>query len=586
MALRGWLLPACLVAGLSPGHSLCADDASDPVNLQQELDRAAELNITAPWQESQVILDELEPFLDQATPDQFATHQLLHIRNLALAGDMESGLELTDELLSQQAIPDYQRLNALLRGANLAMLARQHERAFAYLNEALDLEPEVDHPDLPTDVFSLAAQMLANVGEFERSIEYGQLSVRRASERGNVRAECVARQRLASAYKDSEKLVSARNEYGAAMKSCQEAGDPVFIGIIEYGLGDILRRLGEHDEAEPLLYSALARHEENQYIPGVAETRLGLAELHFERGDHEHAEELLSELIEHFERSQNWSMLADAHLVLAEIARQRDDPALALTHLEEHLHAREQFLGRERALGLAYLEVEFDTQFREQELALLREQARVRELETQTRLQQERLQQLGYIVTGFLVVILILLLIHATRERRHYQSLSRRDGLTRLNNHTRFFEVTEPAFHEAQSDRKPFTLILADIDHFKKINDQHGHLIGDDVLRRVAARIREVFDPLGITGRIGGEEFAIALPGLASKDAIEPLERLREILESLRADDTEVPVSLSFGIAQARDEDQFNELRKRADEALYLAKHSGRDRYQLAEAIA
>jgi len=583
MPSRQWLGGLCLLAGLITGLVLAGAESSTDY-LQEALDRAAELNVTAPWPKSQEILDEIEPLLDQATPDQYATHQLLVIRNLALDGNMQAGLELTDELLNHAAIPDHQRLNALLRGTNLAMLARQFEQAFAYLNEALELEPHVNHRDLPTDVFSLAAQMLASVGEFERSIEYGNRSVERAVSHHNVRVECVARQRLASALKDAQRLDEARGEYEAGLKACEAANDPVFVSIVEYAIGDILRLKGDFQQARPWLDSALEGHKDNQYVHGIHETRLALALLHLELGQLEKSYTILSELVEHFERNQNWNRLSDTQQALAEIARQRNDPDQALIHYEAHMEARVQFLGRERSLRLAYLEVEFDTQFKEQELALLREQARVRELETETLAQQRYLRNLFYVVTAFLVVILILLLTHTTRERRHYRSLSRRDGLTRLNNHTRFFELAEPAFEQARVEGMPFSLILADIDHFKRINDLHGHLAGDAVLRRVAARVHEVFDDIGITGRVGGEEFAIALPGYTADQAFKPLEELRRRLGAMRTEDNDIRVSMSFGVAQTTEEETFNALRRRADEALYEAKHGGRDQYRLAGA--
>jgi diguanylate cyclase (GGDEF)-like protein len=185
---------------------------------------------------------------------------------------------------------------------------------------------------------------------------------------------------------------------------------------------------------------------------------------------------------------------------------------------------------------------------------------------------------MGYIVAAFLVLILILLLAHTTRDRRRYRQLSHQDGLTGLNNHTRFFEIADPAFESARMSGKPFTLILADIDLFKGINDEHGHLTGDEVLRRVSARLREVFGERGIVGRIGGEEFAIALPGHEPSDVRAPLEELREKLRSSRTEDDRIRVSMSFGVARADGDASLIELRQRADEALYEAKRQGRDR--------
>lgn len=578
----GWLI---VVIGLSPAWANDADEDAQSRELQAKLEQAAELNVTAPWPESQIILDEIEPLLDQATPDQYATYHLLRIRNLALDGDISTALDLTEELLEQD-IPRHQRLNALMRGANLAMVVRRFEQGFDYLNRSLELEREVDHPGRPTDVHSLAADMLRSVGKVDEAIKHGQQAVEVAVQRGDARAECVARMRLSAAYRASDDVETAIRHYRRAMDTCQQANDPVYTAIVEFGLGDALRKLGRTEEAIVLLESALDRHLENDYALGVAETRLALGTLQSELGRFDQAEELLSSATDYLARTERWDDLARAHGELGEIAAGRGDHERAVDHLQAQMVARERFLDMDRARHLAYLEVEFDTQITEQELALLREQARVRELEEQSRAHQRRLRHAGYLATGFLVVVLALLLAHATRERRRYRSLSHLDGLTGLNNHTRFFEVADPAFRSARENDTPFTLILADIDLFKRVNDTHGHLTGDVVLRRVAARLRDVFSAKGIIGRVGGEEFAIALPGHRMADVDEPLQRLRRKLRTTRADDEHIPISMSFGVAQTNGESTLTELRKRADDALYQAKKSGRDRVIYVDAPA
>lgn len=579
MLLAAWLL-AALPGLASPNQP---DPAEARRHLQQRLDRAATLNVTAPWPKSQAILDEVKPLLEHATPDQYATYQHLRIRNLALDGNFQKALELTEELLDQD-IPGHQRLNALMRGANLAMLLRRFEEAFDYLNRSLELEPHIDHPDLPADVHSMAADTLRSIGKFDAAIEHGHQAIKVAEGRRNVRSECIARMRLSSAYKASNDPESAMRQYRRAMDRCQEAGDPVYIGIVEFGLGDTLRMTGLLDEAKPLLESALERHRANDYATGVAETRLALARLHLERGDLEQAEAMLPDLVEYFTRSERWDDLAKTHETLGAIAERRGDHEQALPHLKAQKAARERFLDMDRARQLAFLEVEFQTEMTGQELALLREQARVRDLEEESRKQQRRLMYMGYIVAAFLVLILILLLAHTTRDRRRYRRLSHQDGLTGLNNHTRFFEIADLAFTSARANDRPFTLILADIDLFKRVNDEHGHLTGDEVLRRVAARLREVFGEKGIVGRIGGEEFAIALPGHELADVREPLDELRERLRSSRSEDDRIRVSMSFGVAQSGDETSLIELRRRADDALYEAKRGGRDRVVFVDA--
>jgi diguanylate cyclase (GGDEF)-like protein len=549
-----------------------------PEHFEQRLSLAEELNVTAPWRESQAILDEIRPVLDRADPDQYARFRLLEIRNLLLDGEFVAGLEQIERLLQQDLAPE-RRLRAKTLAINAAMFLRRYETIFDYLKRSLEMEAGIDPEPIETGHhLSLAAYMYVDVGQFERAREYGHMSLDRALRWGGVRDQCVAHQRLAYVYKRAEELTSAHEHYQRGLVACTEAGDELLQAVVEYAMADLLRQAGEYDQAKALFVSSEDRLERTDYQPGINERRLYLARMHRDLGEHELARELLESSIEHYRRTENWSYLAEMHGMLAQIAEADGDHDRTLIHLRAEMAARERFLDQDRGRHLAFLEVEFDSHLKGQELALLREQARVRELEEQTRAQQRRLQYLGYLIVVVLLIALLLLLMQVTKERRHYQRLSRHDGLTGLNNHTRFFELATAAFEHARREQRPYTLILADIDLFKRVNDVHGHRTGDEVLRRVSARLTETFGDIGILGRIGGEEFAIALPNRKVVDVEKKLEQLRTLLRQARTEDPPIPVTLSFGVGQRMDETSLLELRERVDRLLYQAKDQGRDR--------
>jgi len=263
--------------------------------------------------------------------------------------------------------------------------------------------------------------------------------------------------------------------------------------------------------------------------------------------------------------------------LLGEIARAAGNHALAFDHALEQIEARERFLDLERARQLAYREVEFETLIKEQELALLREQQRVSDLQQETQMQQRRLHVMAYASGGFLTLVLVLLLIHAVRERRHYQRLSRLDSLTGLSNHTRFFDLARLMVNEANSNETSLVLIMGDIDHFKQVNDVHGHHIGDEALRQVARVMKDSFANRGLVGRIGGEEFAVCMANETLQGVQAPLESLRRKLRSVDYGVDGRKLTMSFGLAQRLPAERLGSLRQRADLALYEAKKAGRD---------
>lgn len=574
---------AVVCAWLVASIALAQDAGISPAEFQHKLDRAIELNTTAPWRESQAILDDLRPHLQVASDRQYAEYAYLEARNQTLSGDLEGGLQKVDALLARD-MTVRQKIRTYRLGANIAILARRFEQAFTYLRDGLSLLGDRGNEVLNEGLYGLASYSYAKVGELARAREFGRLALAEARKTGDSRDHCYAEQQLAFVGKLDDRIDDARGYYEAAVAHCLEAGDELSAGVSEGGLADLLRRAGQYAEAEPIFDSALARLRRAEFQSGVSETSLYYARLEMARDRPERVIELLTPVLDDLATEQAWDYLAEAHRMLGDIAREREDLPRAMEHYEAWIEARERHIDMERARRIAFLEVEFDLSHTEQQLELLQEQARVRELQAQNQRQQEKLRTVVYVLTALLFMVLVLLLAHATRERRRFQSLSNRDGLTALSNHTRFFELAEKAHELCRNKGVPFTLVLADIDHFKQVNDRHGHLAGDEVLRRVGARLRECFGKQGIIGRIGGEEFGIALPGHRPSDIEGALERLRESLKEARSGDTPIPVTMSFGIAVARDGNgSLTQLRERADDALYRAKHSGRDRIVCAD---
>jgi diguanylate cyclase (GGDEF)-like protein len=154
------------------------------------------------------------------------------------------------------------------------------------------------------------------------------------------------------------------------------------------------------------------------------------------------------------------------------------------------------------------------------------------------------------------------------------------DWLTSLHNHAYSRDLLRDALAACQEAGSDLCIILADLDQFKRINDTHGHLVGDHVLRIAAARMTAAARAGDKIGRYGGEEFLFVLPDTTPDGAAEVAERVRARLEDdvVHCERTSITVTLSLGIAKARHDDSVDSLIERADAALYAAKVSGRNR--------
>ena len=157
------------------------------------------------------------------------------------------------------------------------------------------------------------------------------------------------------------------------------------------------------------------------------------------------------------------------------------------------------------------------------------------------------------------------------------------DGLTGLYQR-KFFELRfEEELKRSKRYKHPLNLVMIDIDYFKKVNDQHGHLMGDAVLREVASVLKKNTRLEDVVARYGGEEFAIVMPHTPVENMEKTGERLRAEIEEMEVSGVRITVSVGIGHFDGKDMDfDCKDLIRRADEALYLAKKRGRNRVEMS----
>jgi diguanylate cyclase (GGDEF)-like protein len=156
-----------------------------------------------------------------------------------------------------------------------------------------------------------------------------------------------------------------------------------------------------------------------------------------------------------------------------------------------------------------------------------------------------------------------------------------RDGLTGIYNRRYLEKSISQEFSRIKRHENTFSLLMLDLDNFKRINDERGHLAGDEVIRRVAETLTLCVREYDVAGRYGGEEFAVVLPQTGMKGAITVGERLRKAVENLTVafDGHTIPVTVSIGIAEAQQNTpNYEQIIHQADIALYQSKRAGRNR--------
>jgi diguanylate cyclase (GGDEF)-like protein len=187
------------------------------------------------------------------------------------------------------------------------------------------------------------------------------------------------------------------------------------------------------------------------------------------------------------------------------------------------------------------------------------------------------------LVIVFELSIVMFIFSHMITSRENkLKEMASIDPLTGVNNRRNFIQVAESLYGKKSQQKKAFSLLLMDIDHFKQVNDTHGHMVGDNALRLIADLLKTLIRPQDILARYGGEEFILLLPETNLETACELAESIRLAVESLEIpsiNQKHINCTLSCGVSQG---DQnlvgLDCIVKQADDALYCAKSQGRNR--------
>jgi diguanylate cyclase (GGDEF)-like protein len=168
------------------------------------------------------------------------------------------------------------------------------------------------------------------------------------------------------------------------------------------------------------------------------------------------------------------------------------------------------------------------------------------------------------------------------REREYYKDLSNSDGLTQVGNYRHFSQVLQQEIERQRRFGRPLTLLMIDIDDFKRINDRFGHLVGDMVLIKIAALLKDEVRGFDLVARYGGDEFTVILPEVTQDSALAVGGR---IMRAIALTEFRVPdqndvgsISVTIGVASfPRDASEGLELVAKADQAMYAGKNAGKN---------
>jgi len=487
----------------------------------------------------------------------------------------------------------------------------------------------VDEPRLSCEAYALELYLLLNL----RSDDEAWLAaegVERCGQRIGT-AEMVATAQLAFAtlgrFRLSDGIAHARPQahLERALQVLGERPARFQRSLIEWEAGITLRHLKEHEAALDRLQRARALSVDLQDDAGVAAANLEMAAVLLELNRPAQMLPLLDEaprlltaggegdLAFRMPRVMELRILALDKLgrtqVLGEVelARRWAGPGAAPTARAKLLHAMAQALANQGRHAAAYqtlreavdaeqqsrsaardaqmlrLQARYDSARRDAENAELRLKTEAARLQLETEAERRRTLTVGFVALAALTLLAFMLAGRQLLRRRRMAELALRDELTGVPNRRAVLAYAREQFNQARRLGVPLTVALIDLDHFKRINDSHGHAAGDEVLRAFARAASAVLRGQDRLGRWGGEEWLLVMPGTHLDETEAVFARLRQRFTSAAVPGLPADARCTFSMGAAEHGPAMRDIDAMiaaADRALYAAKHRGRDRLE------
>ncbi|MDZ7791140.1 MAG: tetratricopeptide repeat-containing diguanylate cyclase [Xanthomonadales bacterium] len=540
----------------------------------------------------------LEQLADSAATECTAGVMMLHgavASNLHILGEHEAAIEAVDQaLVLAEDVEDPVRIASVRRTAGVVFWEiGAHDRALEHYLAALEASRAADDVGGAARAAGNIGNLHNSLGNWEEARVYHRQALEGFEETGwqegiagtlvNLGALAA---RMAESYAEAGNAEAARAEHEANLEYNRRAlglfealENPRGIAYAADNIARALIHLGRVEEAFDYYSQSLELRRQVGDTTGVINSLQTGAEAHMALGQADEALTLLSEA-EGLLPEENRNLLREILELQVSALEARGEYRSAFRRLERLMSLNDAQAAEDMAARVEQLQQTFRADQLERELALARARSEVSE----QRIRRQQLISAGSIVTVVLLLVVLGLLYSRLRlGRRVSHTLdvaSRTDPLTGLSNRRDMSEKIDQALLRRNEDNEPASLIMADIDSFKRINDTLGHQVGDEVIVHVANLIRKQVRGVDAAARWGGEEFLILLPGTRESGAHSVSENLRRAIEESPPTVGGRPLSLTmtFGFTEIEPGAGFNDLVKRVDDAMYAGKARGKNR--------
>jgi diguanylate cyclase (GGDEF)-like protein len=422
-----------------------------------------------------------------------------------------------------------------------------------------------------------------NVGEYDRAIGYYRELLAGHEKAGRRGEAATAQFNLGATYESKREYAQALAQYRKALRMSAELGDAESVAETRRVIGATLVKQGSPAQALAWIDQSLDWYRKANDADSVNRVRLTRGIALRAAGEPVRALAELDAAGRHFaaEHNQRFLLRIDEERALAHADLGQWQQAYAALRRQFDIQRElDRTLAEERS---ARLRVQFDSERTEQLNRTLRSENASSGAALQAAEREQSLQRQVIVLGALLLGLLAALVLRQLLKSRRLRLLAMTDELTGLPNRRNILAFLDGQLRIARRSGALLSVVAFDIDHFKRINDSHGHDAGDRALKQLSMLVAAVLRSSDRLGRVGGEEFLMVLPGTGADAALEIAERARQAVEVAGFDDVApgLRLAISLGVAScASGRDDKETLVKHADLALYRAKQGGRNRVE------
>ncbi|HEX9902052.1 MAG TPA: tetratricopeptide repeat-containing diguanylate cyclase [Acidobacteriota bacterium] len=512
----------------------------------------------------------------------------------------EALLYCLEALVYQKKVAKPGPSGPLLYQAGLAsFFLADYQKALPYALDGLSQAERAGAAGQTALALHLLGAIHLKLNRMPEALDYFYRALDIAVQENNKSQACLSLNEIGHVLSIQKNFREALTFQQKALEAARQTNNPDHIANVLYDFGFTYLEMNRPEEALPLLRESVERDKTSDRTREIVAAISRLASADMEKKNHRHALRLFMDYLPLAEKAKLHQEMLDIYLKLADIYMRLGGPEISIGYLQKAYVLRDIMHEEEMVRLTREIQARYETDKRQKENDILKRELRIKALD----ISQKGLQISFLLALSALVLLFVLILYNRYRFRlkahqeleqanrqiqekqvqltganRRLDEMTREDPLTGLANRRELLGRFEQEKVRFLRSGRAFSLIMADLDGFKVVNDTYGHNCGDDILKTLASLLRSMIRGQDIVGRWGGDEFLILLPetGLRGGEAVAKKVRARVRRTSFQWKENKLKVQLSLGVSIYKKGMEFDDCLKNADLAMFRRKRKGK----------